>query len=335
MTAVAFFNNKGGVGKTTLVYHLGWAFADRGKRVLMVDLDPQSNLTAMCLDEERLEQIWVDDDMRRLSIRGAVQPIIDGIGDIQPAHIEELSTRLSLIPGDIRLSAFEQKLSDAWPRCMDRDPAAFRVASSFHRIIVAASLAHKADVVLIDVGPDLGAVNRSALISAGYVATPLGADLFSLQGLRNLGPTLQRWREEWAERLVKSPAQAISLPDATIAPIGYIVMQPNLYGGQVTRSYERWLREIPTVYARSVLGQAVGDQGALTVGSDPCCLAVLRHYRSLMTMAQTARKPIFHLTAADGAIASHAQAARQVGVEIRSLADRIAARLAEAGAALV
>ncbi len=176
MKLIAFFNNKGGVGKTSLVYHLGWTYTDRGGRVLMVDLDPQSNLTAMCVDEERLEQLWVDDDAKRKSIRGAVQPIIDGVGDVQPAHQEAISSRLVLIPGDIRLSEFEAKLSDAWPRCLDRDRASFRVASAFHRVIQQAAASCGADLVLIDVGPNLGAINRSALLAADYVVTPLGAD---------------------------------------------------------------------------------------------------------------------------------------------------------------
>lgn len=323
MRTVAFFNNKGGVGKTSLVYHLGWTFADQGMRVLMVDLDPQSNLTAMCVDEERLEQLWTEEDMKRRSMRGAVQPIIDGVGDIQTAHVEALNNRLAVLPGDIRLSEFEQKLSDAWPRCMDRDPASFRVASSFHRVIQAAAKEHDAELVLIDVGPNLGAINRSALIAADSVATPLGADLFSIQGLRNLGPTLQRWREEWAERLAKNPVADLALPRGTINPVGYVVMQPNMYGGQVTRAYERWLREIPAVYASVVLKEKASLD--LTVANDPRCLAVLRHYRSLMPMAQSARKPIFKLTVADGAIGAHAQAVQQVGAEFRALAKRLEA----------
>jgi cellulose biosynthesis protein BcsQ len=325
VNTIAFFNNKAGVGKTSLVYHLGWTFADLGKRVLMVDLDPQSKLTAMCVDEERMEELWVDDNMLRKSMRGAVQPIIDGIGDIQAAHQEPLHARLALVPGDIRLSEFEQKLSDAWPRCMDRDPASFRVVSSFHRVIQASATAFDTELILIDVGPNLGAINRSALIAADHVATPLGADLFSIQGLRNLGPTLHRWREEWRERLGKNPARDLLLPSGSIKPLGYVVMQPNLYGGQVTRAYDRWLRAIPAEYTGSVLRQPCPEN--LTIQNDPCCLAVLKHYRSLMPIAQTARKPIFKLTAADGAIGAHAQAAKQVGTEFRDLARKLSERL--------
>jgi chromosome partitioning protein len=325
MKSVAFFNNKGGVGKTSLVYHLGWTFADRGKRVILVDLDPQSNLTAICVDDERMEQLWVDEPMKRKSMRGAVQPIIDGVGDVQPAHLESISSRVSLIPGDIRLSEFEQKLSDAWPRCMDRDPASFRIASSFFRIIQTATSEHDAEIVLIDVGPNLGAINRSALIAADYVVTPLGADLFSIQGLQNLGPTLKRWRGEWVERLQKNPIPSLNLPDGSIVPIGYVVMQPNLYGGQVTRAYEKWLARIPRTYSEAVLQKHA--ENSLSIQTDPSCLSVLKHYRSLMPMAQTARKPIFKMTAADGAIGAHAQAVRVIGEEFQILAQRIVERL--------
>ena len=180
--------------------------------------------------------------------------------------------------------------------------------------------------MLIDVGPNLGAINRSALVVADFVATPLGADLFSIQGLLNLGHTLARWREEWQERLTRNPVSGLLLPGGALRPLGYVVMQPNLYGGQVTRAYERWLQEIPRVYAEKIRGQQ--EVSGLTIDNDTWCLAVLKHYRSLMPMAQAARKPIFKLTAADGAIGAHAQAVRKVGAEFQMLAQKMLDRLA-------
>lgn len=325
MKSLVFFNHKGGVGKTSLVYHLGWKFADLGLRVLLVDFDPQSNLTAMCVDEDRLQELWIEPESARKTIRGALQPIIEGLGDIQQAHLEELTPRLALLPGDIRLSDFESRLSDAWPRCLDRDPAAFRTVSSLYRIVKEAGSRHEADLLLIDVGPNLGAINRSALLVAEHVITPIGADLFSLQGLRNLGPTLEKWRSEWGKRLEVNPVPDLDLPPASIQPAGYVVMQPNLYGGQVTKAYNRWLNEIPAEYNRSILGRE--ERAAETVANDPHCLAVLRHYRSLMPLAQSARKPIFKLTAADGAIGAHWDAVQEVGWEFRRLAWKIAGRI--------
>lgn len=327
MKFVAFFNNKGGVGKTSLVYHLGWAYSDMGLRVLMADLDPQSNLTSMCLDEERVEALWSTEGSHRQTIRGAVQPIVDGLGDIRQGHCEELSTTLALLPGDIRLANFEAKLSDAWPRCLDRDPAAFRTSSSLYRVTLSAAEAWEADLVLIDVGPNLGAINRAALIGADFVVTPLGADLFSIQGLRNLGPTLDVWRQEWGDRRARNPVTDLDLPPGTMRPVGYIVMQPNLYGGRVTQAYDRWLQQVPEVYTEAALGKA--PTPGLHIDNDPQRLAILKHYRSLMPMAQTARKPIFHLTAADGALGAHSDSVRAVGADFRELAREISKRIDE------
>lgn len=321
MKTVAFFNNKGGVGKTSLVYHLAWTWVGTGKRVLMADLDPQSNLTAMCVSEERLGDLWLPKPIERKSIRGAVQPIVSGTGDIQPAHLESLSDRLALVPGDIGLSNFEQKLSDAWPGAAGGDEAAFRAVSSLYRVIAEAAHRHEADLVLIDVGPNLGAINRSALIGAEYVITPLAADLFSIQGLRNLGPTLRDWRRDWQERLPRNPEPDLELPAGQMRPAGYVIMQPNVYGGSVTKAYERWLREVPAVYHEKVLAEALTAE--LSINDDPYKLAILKHYRSLMPLAQDKRKPIFKLTAADGAIGAHYTAVQEVGREFRLLAQAI------------
>lgn len=197
MKTIAFFNNKGGVGKTSLVYHLAWMFARRGLQVLAVDLDPQANLTSMFLDEDRLEQIWPDDEHPD-TVYGAVQPILRGLGDIAHPHVEAITERLGLIPGDLGLSRFEDKLSEAWPRCHNRDESAFRTMTAFHRLMqLGAGLETK--LVLIDVGPNLGAINRAALIASDLVCLPLAPELFSLQGLKNLGPTMREWRESWSE----------------------------------------------------------------------------------------------------------------------------------------
>ena len=189
---ITFFNNKGGVGKTTMVYHLAWMLSDRGLRVIAADLDPQGNLSAAFLDEDRLEQVMAGNNSQ--TVFSALSPLKRGIGDIADPHIEIISDSLGLIIGDMALSSFEDQLSEVWPKCLDRDERAFRIISAFWRIIQKAGKRHEADVILIDLGPNLGAINRSALIASDFVVIPLGPDLFSLQGLRNLGPTLRHWR---------------------------------------------------------------------------------------------------------------------------------------------
>jgi chromosome partitioning protein len=319
---VVFFNNKGGVGKTSLIYHLAWMYADLGLSVVAADLDPQANLTAMFLPEARLEELWPDGDHPQ-SILGTVSPILRGIGDIQTPHVEKITRDLGLVVGDLGLSRFEAKLSSAWPDCLSRDEAAFRTESSFHRAIVKAAETCDAELVLIDVGPNLGAINRAAIIAANYVVVPLAPDLFSLQGLRNLGPTLRDWRSEWKDRLDRRPLDpSLPLPSADILPVGYVVMQHAVRADRPVKAYQKWMKRIPEVYHKEVLGNQIGFP--LSTEDDAECLATVKHYRSLMPMAQEALKPIFHLKAADGALGGHIYAVQDSYADFRKLAMAIA-----------
>ena len=324
MITIAFFNNKGGVGKTSLVYHLAWMYADLGISAVAVDIDPQANLSTMFLEEDRLEELWPDGDHPQ-SILGAVSPILRGTGDISEPHVEPITSNLGVVVGDLGLSRFEARLSSAWPACLDRDEAAFRIESAFHRTILEAAGLRDADVALIDIGPNLGAINRSAIIAADFVVFPLAPDLFSLQGLRNLGPTLRDWRNEWRDRLERRPVDpTLSLPPAEISPVGYIVMQHAVRAGRPVQAYQKWMRRIPGVYHDVVLDEA--GETASSTEDDPECLSTLKHYRSLMPMAQEARKPMFQLKAADGALGGHIHAVQDCYRDFKALATSVAAK---------
>jgi chromosome partitioning protein len=315
---IAFFNNKGGVGKTTLVYHLAHMLSRLGYRALAVDLDPQANLTSAFFGEERLEQLW---DGGTETIMACVEPILEGTGDIRPAVPQRVTSDLWVVAGDLGLSRFEDRLSEAWPKSYNNDQAALRTTSAFFRIIAQAGAAARATVALVDVGPNLGAINRAALLAADFLVIPLAADLYSLQGLKNLGPTVRTWRQQW-HRVRDLVSTTIALPEAGIEPAGYVVLQHAVRLDRPVRAYARWLARIPAVYREMVLG--LPDDGLSD--RDEHCLASLRNFRSLMPMAQDARKPMFDLRPADGAIGSHAQLAQVCAQEFADLARRLAKR---------
>ena len=328
MKIVAFFNNKGGVGKTTLVYHLAWMFSRKKIKTLAVDLDPQSNLTAMFLREKQLEEIWPDGEHPK-TIYGAIRPITRGLGDIlDNPYVEiiepSLFPTLGLIPGDLGLSLFEDKLSESWPKCHNRDEPAFRTMTAFYRIIEKA--AKEYDLILVDIGPNLGAINRSALISCDHVVLPLAADLYSLQGLKNLGPTLRKWRETWGELKSKAPSD-LSYPSGDMKPAGYVVMQHGARKDRPVQAYERWMAKIPEVYRQSILGEKK-PQSTVTVSDDPYKLALLKHYHSLMPLAQESHKPMFDLKPADGAIGAHVESVQGCYRDFEALAKRLAQEIA-------
>ncbi len=322
MISLAFFNNKGGVGKTSLVYHTAWMFAELGYRVLAVDLDPQSNLSIMALKEEELESLWTDEDHRR-TLFGAVEPLFVGTGDIRPADIVLLSDQLGLIAGDLALSRIEDDLSTEWPRCLEGKDRAFRVTTAFWRVMKNAAESHEANIVLIDVGPNLGAINRAALVAASHVVVPVAPDLFSLQGLKNLGPALRHWRNTWKQAKIKLSKNLGPLPEGEMSPIGYVLMQHAVRLGRPTQAYARWEDRLPSAYHEFVLEEPSGQSIS---SPDPLRIHRIRHYRSLMPMAMEAGKPMFALRPSDGAIGAHQANVQQCYDDFHQLVVEIAKR---------
>jgi cellulose biosynthesis protein BcsQ len=325
---VAFFNNKGGVGKTSLVYHLACMYADLGRRVLAADLDPQANLTAAFLDEARLERIWRRSAMPAPTVRGMLAPLIEGTGDIAPVAGQTVGANLFLLPGDLELSGFEDELSQAWPRCLEgaANPRAFRVMSALGRLLRSVAALHDAEIVVVDVGPNLGVINRAALVASDHVVVPLAPDLFSVQGLRNLGPALRSWRDGWAARRSVAPASVLDLPAGRMRPLGYVLLAPSGRQDRPTKAHQRWISRVPGVYAAEVLGRT--GRAPADIAGDARCLAQIPHYRSLMPMAQEARRPVFALRNSDGAIGSHTQTVQKAYRDFSTLAIKIARRMA-------
>lgn len=324
MKTIAFFNNKGGVGKTSLVYHVAWMLSLQKERVLIADLDPQANVTSMCLAPDIIENLW-DKDNRR-TMFGAVRPLMTGEGDIAFPDPVRVSDRLFIVPGDLELSLFEDQLSETWPKCLSGDERAFRVTTSFHRILTEAGKKFDATICLIDVGPNLGAINRASLVAADFVIIPIAPDLFSIRGLANVGPTMQRWRRDWQKRLDEWPASLkFRKPPGTMVPLGYVVSRYTIFASGAVRAYQRWLDRAPAIYRTAVEGVKVPP--ALSIDSDDRRIAQLKDYRSLMAMAQEARKPMFLLRAADGAIGGHQAAVRECGEDFKALAHEILKRM--------
>lgn len=320
---LTFFNNKGGVGKTSLVFHLAWMFAEMGKRVVAIDLDPQANLTSAFLKPEELELLWDQEAAQEANgtVFQCIRPLTK-VGDILSPHAKQVSDRLHLVPGDLALAGFEDSLSEAWPKALDSGERYrhFRLLSAFWLVAQDAAKQVGADLILADVGPNLGAINRSALIASDHVVIPLAADLFSLQGLRNLGPTLRNWRRDWQKRLANWPEPDFQLPRGRMEPSGYILMQHSERLSRPVKAFKKWADMIPGTYRSEILDSS--DSGGTETDTEHC-LARLKHYRSLVPMAQEVRKPIFKLTSADGAIGSHSYAVIEARRQFEQLATRI------------
>lgn len=329
MKTIAFFNNKGGVGKTSLVFHLAWMFYEMGHRVVVADLDPQANVTTFFLGEDRAASLLEPSDKVR-TIYQAFLPLLEGIGDLSSIEARRISDGLTLIPGDLALSSAESELSTQWSQTLASDePArkkAFRIVCGFYRAIANTARQQEASLALIDVGPNLGPLNRTALVASDYVVIPIGSDAFSLQGLKNVGKTLAGWRQEWSEKRARVPiGLEIDLPEGEMKPLGYVVSRFAMRAGKPAKAYFNWAAQMPSAYQEYVLGSS--DGFCNDPADDPNCLAQLKDYRSLMPMAQDTNKPIFQLRAADGAIGAHQAGVSEARHDFRVLATKILNRL--------
>ncbi len=334
---IAFFNYKSGVGKTSLVYHLAWMYKDLGLRVLTADLDPQANLTTTFLNEERWEEICLKNDTvttvydcLQKCINDILHPRLEYILEYQLPHdlasfcaYPELE-KLALLPGQLTLSTFEEDFAIAWHNCLtgSNQEKALRVTSAFWRILQSAAAIHQAEIILVDLSPNLGAINRAALIAADYLVIPLKLDLFSLLGLPNMGSVLQTWRNEWQNILHKNPHTSLSLPSGNIQPIGYTILRMPMRLDLSTKIYNRAVREIPSIYEEFILNQS--SENNISVDNDTNCLSLLKTYPSLMPIAQEAHKPMFHLKPADGILGSYSKAVSNVYRDFKNLAYKIA-----------
>jgi cellulose biosynthesis protein BcsQ len=317
MKTMAFFNNKGGVGKTSLVYHVAWMMSLLGVKVLVADLDPQANVTRMFVMPEDIEALW--DAPGGATIYRSIRPLMAGTGDVVIKAPIEISDRLYLLAGDLSLFEIGDQLSEAWAKCLLGDQRALRVTTAFSRILQGAGATVGAQIALIDVGPNLGAINRAALVATDYVVIPLSADLFAMRGLQNVGPKLREWRRGWSDRRQRAPQNLdFVLPSGAMTPIGYVISRYGEFMRGPIKTFQKWLNDAPSIY-RSAFGESEPEQ-EISIDADPYELARLKDYRSLVPMAQEVNKPMFLLKPADGAIGGHQAAVAECRKDFRALA---------------
>ena len=243
---LTLFNNKGGVGKTSLTYHLAWMYSDLGRSVVVADLDPQANLTAAFLRDEEIEEIW-NDRSGGVTVYNCVSPLA-GVGDIACPVLRRIAPKLHFLPGDVALSGFEDALSNVWSDSMGDFNLyrPMRMLSAFWQVMQMSADQVNADIILLDIGPNLGAINRSALIATNFIAIPLGADIYSLRGLMNLGPALRNWSRLWKRRLDNwkgcsefKDYPKFDLPNGEMETIGYIFQQVGVRNDRPVKAYEK------------------------------------------------------------------------------------------------
>ena len=317
MDTLCFFNNKGGVGKTTLLCNVAAYIAEKyDLKVVLVDADPQCNATQLVLDELQLENLYSPSKIKirkKTTILDILRPLNRGEPQIDPKLnlVPGGTTRFSfdLLPGHPRLALLEDRLSQSWVAFSSGDLGGAR-QSNWNSQLVAA-LSKKYDLALFDVGPSLGALNRSVLVGADFFVTPMGCDIFSIVGVENISVWLKDWlgtykqalrqckQKGWEGELKRFHVRGDI--DEIARFTGYTVQQyiAKMEGGKrrPTLQFERIRQKVPNAVDR-----ALSRFLAPHLGSGDMDLGDVPNMFSLVPMAQSAHAPIHRLESGDGLV---------------------------------
>ncbi len=330
MKSIAFFNNKGGVGKTTLLCNLASYLAlHHEAKVLVIDADPQSNATAYLLKEEILDAIYQDNGS--INLYGYYESVARGKGfsDATPLIVNSSRFGVSLLPGHPKFSLREDLLSKDWSDGLVGSERGLQTTFTFKHLLNQATGGY--DYVFIDMGPSLGAINRSILLGVDYFLTPMSVDLFSLMAIENILVSLAAWREDLQSALahyVRKNGASYKLDDQEVewgvSFIGYVMQQ---YRAKTVRGERTPVKSFDTLISRfkPELDRLEGQFGFQSPNT--ANLGQIPGLASLVPLSQLAHAPIFALGKADGVVGAHFAAVDDAKSIYREIADRLVKRL--------
>lgn len=319
LQSISVFNNKGGVGKTTLTFHLAHALAELGKKTLIVDLDPQCNLTIFALPDEIIWEIWskeddyIDDfnssrekavDFENMlasprSVHFVLKPSEDGTAELPTLPPPfSLTDRLDILPGRLTLHLYEDKISSRWSDVYQGDPLAIRTVTRARSIADEYAREHGYDIVIFDTSPSLGSLNKTIISLVDGFVIPCNPDMFSLYGIRNIGNSLSIWKKQFDTifHLLSSEKRS-HFPDDFVRFLGFTIYNARKYTGNndwdLATAHYNFAQKIPETIKdfikKEIRSHLSAQQLATPIGET----AVMHSHSTLPSMAQKYHLPIW------------------------------------------
>lgn len=346
---LSFFNNKGGVGKTTLSTNVAYNFAQSGLRVLYVDCDPQCNATQLLLSEKQTAEIYdgaedpKDAQLASLvkTVYGIFIPLREGEPEIDADFPVYHSERfgVDVLAGSPTLSRIEDVMSAAWQMALSRETAAFRRVHWAGQLVTAMEDADRYDVIMFDVGPSLGPFNRTVLLGCDAFVTPTATDLFSYHAFGNLARWFDEWVTSYSEIAIgnldawkdyspsyQKKARSLRLPGhggSQLSYLGYTTLEyvKKTSNGQevLVGAFERFRDKFEDEAQR--IGESLSQKGAKYL------LGHVPHMYSMPASAQDVHAPIAELTYQDGLRGSATKQRDRYADDIQRLSSEVQDRL--------
>jgi cellulose biosynthesis protein BcsQ len=305
---IALFNHKGGVSKTTTTFNLGWMLALKGKRVIMVDADPQCNLTGFVLDEEEFEDFY--ENPKNDNLKSSLAPAFEAQPKlIEPAKCLSIKDKvkggevegLFLLPGHLNLSDYEVTLGIAQELSGSLHTLK-NLPGSFSYLFEKTAKKYEADYLLIDMNPSLSSINQNLLMTSDYFLVPTSPDYFSFMALNAFKTILPQWAT-WAKDAMSSPTlQKATYPFPQITPkfLGIVVQNYREYKKEPTKAFQKWIDKIEQVVSDSLSDslffELKNNEMTLRQNKYNAILAKFSDFNTLIALSQIHKTPIFALS---------------------------------------
>lgn len=300
---IVFFNHKGGVSKTTSVFNVGWKLAELGHRVLLVDGDPQCNLTSIFLGDQFYDY-YENTETSKQNIMDGVRPVFDGI----PAPITYINSpvhpfndNLFIIPGHMNLSEYDPQLTFAInaPTTLT---SMQNMPGAFNELISKTVEKYNIEYVIIDLNPGLSATNQILFISSDAFIIPTNPDLFCEMAIKSLSRILPQW-VNWKRQHIQEFETAIyPIPNGTPLFIGELIQRFNIRYRVAAAPYRPRIEAIKNIIRDSFV--PILNRSSMLFPSqkyleanipDDYCLAEIKDFQSLGQKSQEYGVPIFAL----------------------------------------
>ncbi|WP_104912169.1 ParA family protein [Pseudomonas sp. LG1D9] len=303
MKIISLFNHKGGVSKTTTTFNLGWMLAEQGYRTLIVDTDPQCNLTALVLGYTSIDD--TSDFYAKnpnCDLYSCILPVLNGEGrHIEAIPVETAHPNLSLLCGNLQLSEAETQISVALTTAL-KLPAMRNIPGVLGQCIRATAEKYEYDYVIVDMSPSVGALNQCLLMSSDYFIVPTAPDFFCAQAIKSLTRVIPKWNKEVTE--FRDPEFTYHLPMNPPKFIGIISQKYRPRNGAPAKSFQRWIDIINNEVAESLvpvlepLGMTINEGlfNDYSVRDEPYNLENIADFNSLIAQAQKHNVPVYALT---------------------------------------
>lgn len=312
---IAFFNHKGGVAKTTSAFHIGWKLAEMGRKVLLVDCDPQCNLTGLVLDYDHSDEYKFESADEPKNIRDGLAPAFEARPvPLSPVTVQSVPgrDRLMVLPGHVGLAEYESQLSIAHE--LSGSLAALQnIPGAVRWVLDLTATSVGAEFVLVDMSPSLGAINQNIWATSDAFVIPMAPDYFSAMALRSLSRVLPKWHA-WSQNASSNEAltgAAYPFPNKSPKYFGSIVQNYRIRSrdgkpAAPTRAYEHWFDQLTLTKQDTLIpelrrsGLLLPDEvyGACSASLDEFLMEI-SDFNSLIAISQNLSKPVFTLTRED------------------------------------